>query len=214
MKSTKIVLLILILAFPVAIYLFLQAFGNNEFDLPVFYKNGIDSVYNECNSGERQFTIPDFELNQLGSDRSISNKQLKDQLTVVIFPDLVSANFQRLENEFIRVNNSLSENTEDVQLLLVIRDTDVSGLPESIDDLPLVKILSGTGDYLATLEKCVFVLPNQSPSHHEYAEVPTNHAMLLIDEELRIRGYYDAYQTEEIDRLIVETRILLANKMK
>jgi hypothetical protein len=44
MKNKKSIFLGLALILPVAIFIFLKLFGKNKFDIPVYYKNGVDSV--------------------------------------------------------------------------------------------------------------------------------------------------------------------------
>lgn len=44
MKNTKPIFLGLALLLPVVIFIFLKLFGKNKFDIPVYYKNGVDSV--------------------------------------------------------------------------------------------------------------------------------------------------------------------------
>lgn len=86
--------------------------------------------------------------------------------------------------------------------VLVVADAsgEVQGVLTHLDDRIREEIqtiyLSGKDDYLDTLFACDLLL--QPPWK-----------MVLIDDQRRIRGYYDPEDREEIDRLTVELKILL-----
>ncbi len=63
MKSLKAILLSLALILPVAIFIFLKLFGRNEFDIPVYYPNGVDSVCVENQT--KPYQVPDSLLTSI-----------------------------------------------------------------------------------------------------------------------------------------------------
>jgi len=71
MKRAKAILLSLALVLPIAIFVFLKLFGKNEFDIAVYYPNGVDSVCVENKS--KPYQVPDTVLNaiQWGSKPSL-----------------------------------------------------------------------------------------------------------------------------------------------
>jgi len=61
--NKKITYLLLALALPGLIFIFLKIFGKNHFDIPVYYKNGISDSLKECPGAYRgQYTLPDSVL--------------------------------------------------------------------------------------------------------------------------------------------------------
>lgn len=62
MKANKIVVISLVLLSPVAVILFLNSFGENEYELPVYYKDG--NPIAECKQGEVQHTVDLAFVNQ------------------------------------------------------------------------------------------------------------------------------------------------------
>jgi hypothetical protein len=58
MKNKKTIFLALALILPVVIFIFLKLFGKNQFDIPIYYKNGVDSV---CVTN----TSKPFQVNEL-----------------------------------------------------------------------------------------------------------------------------------------------------
>src|SRR5579872_5812102 len=61
--NKKITYLLLALALPGLIFIFLKIFGKNHFDIPVYYKDGISDSLKECSGPHSgQYTIPDSVL--------------------------------------------------------------------------------------------------------------------------------------------------------
>lgn len=65
--NKKITYLLLALALPGLIFIFLKVFGKNHFDIPVYYKEGISDSLKQCAGPYRgQYRVPDSVLNVLG----------------------------------------------------------------------------------------------------------------------------------------------------
>lgn len=55
--------LLIALALPGLIFIFLKIFGRNHFDIPVYYKDGITDSLNECSGAHQgQYFLPDSVL--------------------------------------------------------------------------------------------------------------------------------------------------------
>lgn len=71
--------------------------------------------------------------------------------------------------------------------------------------------LSGTKDETFQLARCGFILPaldgNGVPDDFVHSD-----KFILIDDQGRIRGYYSGTTREEVDLLMLETKILLYGK--
>jgi len=61
--NKKFVYLFLALLLPALIFVFLKYFGKNEFNIPVYYENGIDSVSVSCGGDySKPYVLPDSVL--------------------------------------------------------------------------------------------------------------------------------------------------------
>lgn len=61
--NKKFVYLFLALLLPALIFVFLKYFGKNEFNIPVYYENGIDSVSVNCGGDySKPYVLPDSVL--------------------------------------------------------------------------------------------------------------------------------------------------------
>ncbi|HEV8513395.1 MAG TPA: hypothetical protein VGQ59_08960 [Cyclobacteriaceae bacterium] len=61
--NKKIIYLLIALALPGLIFIFLKLFGKNHFDIPVYYKDGINDSLKECSGAHQgQYYLPDSIL--------------------------------------------------------------------------------------------------------------------------------------------------------
>jgi hypothetical protein len=68
--NKKTVYLFLALLLPGIIFVFLKYFGKNEFAIPVYYQNGIDSVSVICGGDyAKPYLLPDSILQSIGADK-------------------------------------------------------------------------------------------------------------------------------------------------
>ena len=100
--NKKIIYLLVALALPALIFIFLKIFGKNHFDIPIYFKDGVSDTPKECPGNYRgQYSLSDSSLltliNRNGKaclfveDSDISNKGLAqlrqtysdDQLQIV-----------------------------------------------------------------------------------------------------------------------------------
>ena len=65
--SKKSIYLFLALLLPAIVFVFLKLFGKNEFAIPVYYENGIDSVSASCGGDyANPYVLPDSVLKVIG----------------------------------------------------------------------------------------------------------------------------------------------------
>jgi protein SCO1/2 len=61
--NKKVLYLLIALALPGLIFIFLKIFGKNHFDVPIYYKDGISDSIKECSGVHHgQYTLPDSVL--------------------------------------------------------------------------------------------------------------------------------------------------------
>lgn len=91
--SKKIGYLFLALLLPVLIFVFLKFFGKNEFAIPVYYENGVDSVGYDCRGDySKPYAIDDSVMSAIGARKQVA--------TVVIFGTREGTELGRLKEIF------------------------------------------------------------------------------------------------------------------
>lgn len=207
-------MLLLILAIPVLIYIFLQKFGSNTYTIPVFYEAGIPSTLENCNFSDGQHYIPDFEvINQ--DSATITDAVLENNINIVDFfftscPDvcpIMSSEISRVQDAFqgrerVKVLSFTVDPTYDKPAVLKDYAEQYNALPE--------KWQFATGDKaeIYALARCGFLLPVQEGDGGK-SDFIHSEKLILVDGNKRIRGYYDGTSRKDVDRLITEINILL-----
>lgn len=200
-KVVKWLFLFLTVGLPVVTYVFLQGFGENRFDIPVFYeKEGIPQL-SDCNSKTYPYYVG---LNEtaLVSCMSPSSEIVANVLVIV---DSLTENDQifvnNLESLVARVDNHAEYN-------LVTFAAD-SLKNEILGDFGAENncIAFGRKEEVRDVARCLLFLGDSSDS----TEYVLNRDIVLLDKEYRIRGYYNALLIEDVDRLVTELKILIKN---
>ena len=211
-KNLKAVLLLIILMVPALIFVFLKIFGVNEYDLPVYYKDGIDTVFNDCEFQKGQHLIPDFSLPDY-TGQEISRDYLTGAALVVYFTqDLSDPVSHRVNMALARVQGSLPASNQ-IRILTIQPQKDTSTA------LQLKAVAGKYGArkntwyfgyanpvYTNQLARCGFVIDFDAMSDN------INNTIVLADHQGSIRGYFNGLDDSEIERLIVELKILNRNR--
>ncbi|MEP2770665.1 MAG: hypothetical protein ABJH05_00865 [Fulvivirga sp.] len=161
--------LIAILLIPICIFLFLKFFGENKFDIPVYYSEGVTSPFPYCESYSETYTVEGLAKEKLPG-------------VFLFFEEGEAFDLLQMNN----VKNRLSETVGAIGYSVYTRDSTIKEL-NALDSATFIQKL-----------QCQFV----SDTLNQY---------ILVDSKSRIRGYYDT-ERDEIDRLIVELKILLENE--
>lgn len=199
-NKLKTGILLLTLAIPVFIWLFLKFFGNNNFELPVYYTEGITTVAH-CTSNTSPHTLPDFQM-QKANGESFSSKDLEDKMLLSFFlPDRCAENCELVLEMLANIQSVFSQ--EQAFQILVIANGQYT-----TDELMSLKsrfnavtgkwnFIQGDSQKVDHLKKCGFVLSSDQEN-----------SLILTDSSQRIRGYYNGIDPEDIDRLKGEIKIL------
>ena len=192
----KILILTVILLIPAGIYTFLKIFGHNEFDLPVYSEDVLDG---------------DHDLNLLSFDGLYDIDGSKVDLNSfgekIIIMEFVSFHSEHKEQDYqIRRISDIFRDEKSVRILRVFVNGDHSGSNAvKLIDQPErnISILYTGHNEMNRMMQSIMSSDDNPGSTNGYNQ------MLLLDNEQRIRGSYLMTDFEEIDRLILEVKILL-----
>ena len=221
MKGLRILqgfVLLCILMIPVLIIVFLKTMSTNTYDIPIYYEAGVDNPFLECDFEDgKQHRIPEFRFTS-HLNQEIGSLEMKGKVTIVDFfftscPSICPV----MSTEMERVDDVFRQN-DDVQIYSISIDPeyDTPEVLQSYADLHRATpgkwhFLTGDKSEIYDLARCGFILPTIDgegvPDDFVHSD-----KFVLVDEEGRIRGYYSGTNREEVDRLIVETKILLYGK--
>ncbi|WP_304516483.1 SCO family protein [Cecembia rubra] len=210
--------LVCILMIPVLIIVFLKTFGTNHYDIPVLFQDGVENPFLECELNESgQHYIPEFLLTS--HDNELRGRhEMEGKITIVDFfftscPSICPV----MSNEMERVNDAF-RNEALVQIYSISIDPEYD-TPEVLKEYAERHnatpdkwfFLTGNKDEIYNLARCGFILPTidgfGQPDDFVHSD-----KFILVDELGRIRGYYSGTNRDEVDRLILETKILLHGK--
>ncbi len=192
----KILILTAILLIPAGIYTFLKIFGHNEFDLPVYSEN--------AGNGDHGLNILSFEGLY---DIKGSKVDLNSFDETIIVMEFVSSVKEHKEQDYqIRRISDIFREEKSVRILRVFVDGDFSGSNST-------KFIDQTEGNISVLftghNEMNKMMQSIMPSDDSPRSTSGYNKMLLLDNEHRIRGSYLINDFEEIDRLILEVKILL-----
>ena len=214
-RILKFMVLVCILLIPVLIILFLKGLTQNKYEIPVFYENGVDNPFGRCDYVEgQQHHIPDFAF--VSQDSAVMGREdMVGKVTVVDFfftscPSIcpiMSTEMERVQDAF--------RNEESVQIFSISIDPEYDTpavLGEYAEKHEATEgkwfFLNGPKEETFDLARCGFVLPIVDGEGDPDAFVHSD-KFILVDELGRIRGYYSGTEREGVDKLILETKILL-----
>ncbi len=202
-RWVKVPLLFVLLGIPVVLYLFLQEFGKNEFDLPVYYHEGISDPVSGCETNLVPHTIKQFvgELPCQLWDCSVVGEKL------VVFSFIKSGCSTDHLGEIARVCNYF----EDQTMLHTITVPMDAGVSEEVLNLN-TKFYGLTREVWSWWQYQSNVIDLVQCGFNLSLDCATSAQVVLLDKQFQIRGYYLASDLQEMDRLLTEIKILLSKE--
>jgi len=186
-KLTKGLLLFIALLLPVLIFVFLKMFGSNKFDIPIFNHTEISQNVN-CDDIQLPHLVKGIE----GSLEPIKSTSIVNIYHVM--PMGISAD--ELKGLMV-VKDRLAESDAVIHTIAVLDSaTDITGLRQTYQIGGIWELHEMPKDQLINSINCQLMITG-------------NESMVLVDKEGKIRGYYIGSDEEEIDRLILESKILI-----
>jgi len=117
--SKKITYLLVALALPGLIFIFLKIFGKNHFDIPVYYKEGITDSLKECSVMRHgQYTLADSVLKSFGCKNDVT----------CLFVDASEVN----NKEMLQLKQSYSDNQLQIIALKGIESSRMSRIKKCV----------------------------------------------------------------------------------
>ena len=227
-KLTKAGLLIALLVVPAFVFLFLKAFGTNQYALRTYYPR-IDSTTGEPIIRKKVeyrrevndtlfHQVPDFALtDQNGREVTMAITGGKVSIVNFIFTRCLgvcpktSAQMSRVQDLFLDNSN----------VVLVSYSVDPGhDRPAVLRDYAATYgakpgkwfFLTGDKKAIYSLVREGYKLPIADTGEQTQSledQFIHSERLVLVDKDRHIRGYYNGTDPEEIDRLVLETRILL-----
>lgn len=199
-KYLKTGILLLTLAIPVFIWLFLKNFGQNQFALPVYYEESVPEVEG-CDNLVSPHDIPLITA----PDASLTSAtDIEATASITFFlPEVCDEDCRLVLEQLANLQTIFSDNP-DFQILLFASSASYSRLKlDSLKEQYLAnpevwKFVSVESSSFTQIQQCSYLLP----------EVAFENPLIMTDALGRIRGYYEGADGEEIDRLKGELKIL------
>jgi hypothetical protein len=179
MKIKQTVILLLAMVVPIGVFIFLKTFGENKFEVLPLHQTGTIPVTTECGV---DYNTPYSVSESVLRDLKWKNT---DSLTLYIF-DQPSFDKKALS---ARISESYSES--EIRSYMVSSDS--AKVIAGENELP---VLWKDNVTLDQLQECFFLMEAKKNA-------------VLTDKQRRIRGYYALENRAEVDRLLVEVKIML-----
>jgi protein SCO1 len=223
MRPRQTILLGLLLLVPVLAFLFLYGFGRNHYALPTYLPERADSVRTSVGGWQRDTVfhpVAPFRVRTAGG-RLLASSELSKGLYVVQFYTPGEAS-QPATRALARLQERFRPDPR-VRLLTLVAAAPTLAATEA--QLAQLSEQYGTingkwffgavpADTVQLLAQREFGQTALRPEHFPFrpATEPANllpARLLLVDSAQHVRGYYDAADKYEIERLITEINVLL-----
>jgi protein SCO1/2 len=222
-------LLLLVLVIPALAFLFLKNFGQNHYSMPRYIPR-IDSTTGNImmetklvNGKEVTDTvfhvIPDFRLtNQYNN--TVTSEVIKGKIHVADFFFARCLGIcPKMSSQLQRVQEAFMNNPEVVIMSYTVdpKNDNVGALENYADQYGAIKdkwhLLTGDKEDIYRLAKKGYYVTakedNVQSTNLEEKFVHTD-KFVLVDKEGHIRGFYNGSDPEEVDKLILEIKVLLS----
>ena len=190
--------LVLTLAIPVAIFLFLKIFGDNTFDVPVLFEDGIPG----CEGSQSPHKVPDFKY--IGKTEKNLSKRGPNDFMIFGLLDTGTKAEQKLI-ELVRISDAFYEvGSPFFVLFLKGNHGRKAELEQQLVEIGMKTnqfvIVKAPEEELTDFLRCGLALSGETPEELD--------KLVLVDPSKNIRGMYNWFDQEQTDQLILELKIL------
>ena len=191
----KWIFLFFILGLPVCIYLFLKAFGDNKFEVPVFYEEGVTNPVSLCTDTSSPFKVPSLIKYDSAFQIDISG------LTILDIGTSTCDSCRQKVNNLLSLWDRYKEFTDFRMYSLIEGESRGSYDNPNID----WDVYNSSTKQLTEMANCGL---NLDLIHFDQQRINKNGVVVLVDGQRRIRGYYNVFDIKETDRLSIELEIV------
>jgi protein SCO1/2 len=186
-KLTKGILLFTALLLPVLIFVFLKMFGNNQFDIPVFNHTELSAKVN----------CTDINLPHVVGNNEGALEPMEPSRTVNIYHVMDDGIKSEEMKGLMVVKDRLTGSDALIHSIGALDSlTDLNGLRQTYQIGGIWELHQMAKDQLVENINCQLMITE-------------GESLVLVDDTGRIRGYYAGSDEEEIDRLVLEAKILI-----
>lgn len=196
----KTIFLILTLAIPVSIFVFLKLFGSNTFEVPYLFDEGIP----DCSNSSSAHMVPDITC--VGNkEQQFNSRELEGFIIYGVLDVEKPEQNKELIVELVRIQDAFYEveppnfhifiNGNPEQRIAMESQCRDMGLAQKSSSIAYME-----SEYLFDFLKCGIGLIDEKSVDF------TN--LVLVDADKKIRGIYDGLDVEQTDQLILELKIL------
>ncbi|WP_266362285.1 SCO family protein [Tellurirhabdus rosea] len=221
--------IILVLVVPVLIFLFLRLFGENHFTLKTYYpltdpgsgavitQRSPTASWWQMQKDTVYYAVPAYTISIPPKDSTSGRLKLKNtkdfagRLTILSFNgSACDQTCLRVAGQVNRVLDIFTNDSSIVALTLVDRLAAVNAIKKQYDPRP-ERWFYGQPTHKAVQRVAEYEYrfgqrPILKPEKETFA---FNEGLVLVDKDGHIRGYYKGTDKEDVDRLVLEIRILL-----
>jgi protein SCO1 len=232
-KTIKAGILIAALVVPALIFLYLKGFGENHYNLPylipridsttgnVMMRKNPNPKWNQPEMDTVFHTIPDWKLTD-ENGKDFAGSSLKGKIYVAdFFFTRCGSICPKMSAELTRVQDVFSQ--EDAVQLASFSVDPTHDTPEVLREYAKKydaksgkwHFLTGTKMQIYPLAVKGYYVPVADASEYDKAvKTPDetfihSERLILVDKEGHIRGFYDGTNKKDVDKLILEIRVLL-----
>jgi protein SCO1 len=195
----KFIFLMLTLAIPVSIFLFLKIFGNNEFEVPVFFENGIPG----CSDSEKVHTVPDINLINREGEK-LHSDQLNEFLIFALLDFRDKTELHERLVQLVRIQDAFYEIGTPRFILMADQKDRIPDLPAELSEVGLLT----SNYYVSLLEEDELREFLHCGLGLEIQKDEMIGELVLVDIGRKIRGIYNGLDMEQTEQLILELKIL------
>jgi protein SCO1/2 len=203
-KALKLLFLIATLVIPVAIYLFLKGFGENHYAVRVYFEKGIPADSADCffDQKEHKIDISGLNAEMTGQDNLV---YFSRKLSVIDINTGYSGQTWNTGYPLNRVSDVFAEQ-ESVQFILIRPLSPVGNIKQSGLNDRFIYVYGNT-EVITAFARCQLILLDFSEETDQ-----NSRRLVLVDSKGRIRGYYSLNDFGDMDRMILEMKIILSEE--
>lgn len=195
----KRVIVLLTLLVPVILFLFLKFFGENKYSVPVYFSEGAQAISSDCQDAPPGYRIECIPFIS-GQDGNCDTTIFLNKITFVSIIDTSDADARQVHDSNVSRILSDIDSPGNLQSLNIYIDHGSSSAGSSSETIKKnIRTFSGSAEQVSHFARCVLFLPDKNDLFSSWT---------LVDTEGRIQGFYNYRSFEEIDRLMLEIKIL------